>query len=121
MKPYAYDRESILMLLAAFAVVVFLASYMMHTDMIVFHIQSAILGAVMIVVALTVFRRMGRMKLIVAGIVVLSLTHISELVVTYMGLGEQANGVVEHSLFFIGILLIMQGLFVLNRETPAKK
>lgn len=121
MKGSTLDRENLLMLLAAFAIMAFLAAYMVHTDLAVFHIQSALLGVIMIAVAVFAFGKLKNMRLIIIGVVVLSLTHISELVSAYAGIGEYANGVIEHSLFFIGILLIMQGLFVLSKGRPATK
>jgi len=121
MKAYLYGREKLMMIIVAFAVVAFLAAYTIRASVNLFDYQNALLGVIAIAVTVLVFGKMERMKLVLFGLVVLSFTHISHVLGVYAGIEEYVNNVIEHSIFFIGMLLIMQGIFVLSKEQLAKK
>ena len=111
-----HETDNLLLFAAAIVTVLFMSGFLVETDMMIYHLLSAVLGMILIFAAFGIFRKWVEFRFVIIGIVLLSLTHMNALIGFIAGMSEYNIGVVDHILFFVGILFVMHGMLIFKNE-----
>jgi len=117
MKGYSY--ASVLAIIAVIAAFLSIGS-IFGLEGAEFHILAGALGIVAIAVSLGAFGMVGELNMAVGGVVVVSLTHVFEVVAMLMGMSEYIIETGEHIFFYAGLILIMGGLWEFQKKYKFK-